>query len=397
METISVILPIYNVEKYLEDCLESLLVQTHTNLEIILVNDGSKDSSLEICKSYAEKDARIKVIDKVNEGVAIARNTGIEAATGDYVAFVDPDDWVEPEMYASMLAQAKKWDSPICLCNFFKDTKRRSIPKYFEFENEMLEGNDIIEELINNMIGMPDLLPKYIYVMGSVWRGIYSRAFLNAHQLRFVPKLTIMEDLIFMVQVLLQCQRVAIDQGVWYHYVQHATSTLHTYNGQLWEDQLVVYELLEKSLKEAKLESEMRNRLDIRYIGMILTAIKNETYAKKDGDLKDTLTNLKEIFMDETLRCVLERVKPIQVDKVAEKHNTTIKKIRKSEKLTEQAIKTNKKRIKKQLISEEISESEANIIKKRLREKDKGNEKTRNKRIKKEKKGTKESESLQEK
>lgn len=324
VETISIIVPIYNVEKYLANCLDSLLAQTHKELEVILVNDGSKDKSLEICKAYAEKDTRIVVIDKINEGVSIARNTGIEAATGDYVAFIDPDDWVEPEAYASMLRQLKKWESPICLCNFYKDTKRRSQPKCFEFKEEVLEGEAIRDKLINNMIGMPDLLPKYVYVMGSVWRGLYNRNFLNSNELRFVPKLTIMEDLVFMVQTLLKCNKVAIDQGIWYHYVQHATSTLHTYNGQLWEDQLVVYELLEQSLKDANLEGDMRNRLDLRYIGMVLTAIKNETYIKKEGDFKERIAHIKEIFTDETLKSVLERIKPIQVEKVAEKSGVRV-------------------------------------------------------------------------
>lgn len=319
METISIIVPIYNVEKYLTRCIESLIAQTYTQLEIILVNDGSKDNSLKICQEYAARDNRIIVIDKENEGVAIARNTGIDRAKGEYVAFIDPDDWVEPEMYGSLLNHIKKWQTPICLCNFYKDTKRRSQPKLFEFEDEILKGEEIQEQLINNMIGMPDLLPKYVYVMGSVWRGLYSRTFLNENDLRFVPKLTIMEDLVFMVQVLLKCHKVAIDQGVWYHYVQHASSTLHSYNGQLWEDQLVVYELLEESMAKAKLEEKMRNRLDIRYIGMVLTAIKNETYNRKEGDFKDTISNIKGIFNDQTLKDVLERVKPIQVEKVVEK------------------------------------------------------------------------------
>lgn len=367
VETISIIVPIYNVEKYLANCLDSLLAQTHRELEVILVNDGSKDKSLEICKAYAEKDTRIVVIDKVNEGVSIARNTGIEAATGHYIAFIDPDDWVEPETYASMLSQLKKWESPICLCNFYKDTKRRSQPKCFEFKEEVLEGEAIREKLINNMIGMPDLLPKYVYVMGSVWRGLYNRSFLNSNDLRFVPKLTIMEDLVFMVQTLLKCNKVAIDQGIWYHYVQHATSTLHSYNGQLWEDQLVVYELLEQSLKAANLEGDMRNRLDLRYIGMVLTAIKNETYIKKEGDLKETIAHIKEIFTDETLKSVLERIKPIQVEKVVEKSGVRVEervigtgktkatrktkqgdklvkeKLRQGEKLTKEKLKKSKK------------------------------------------------------
>ncbi|MBQ1275434.1 MAG: glycosyltransferase [Cellulosilyticum sp.] len=331
MEKISIILPIYNVEKYLATCIESLLSQIHQNLEIILVNDGSKDGSLKVCKEYAEKDSRIIVIDKPNEGVAITRNRGIEAATGDYIAFVDPDDWVEPQMYHSLLNHIKKWDSPVCLCNFYKDTKRRSQQKVFEFEDEVLVADEIVDKLINDMIGVADLLPKYTMIMGSVWRGLYKRSFIEEHHLRFIPKLTIMEDLVFMVQVLLKCDKVAIDQNTWYHYVQHANSALHSYNHQLWEDQLVVYEHLEKSLKEAHLEEDMRNRLDIRYIGMVLTAIKNETYMKKDGDLKDTITHIKEIFMDDTLRCVLERIKPIQVEKNPEKVEK-VKKIRKAKK-----------------------------------------------------------------
>lgn len=346
METISIIVPIYNVEKYLARCIESLIAQTYTQLEIILVNDGSRDSSLEICQEYAARDSRIVVIDKENEGVAIARNTGIDRAKGEYVAFIDPDDWVEAEMYGSLLNQIKKWQSPICLCNFYKDTKRRSVPKLFEFKDEILKDEEIQEQLINNMIGMPDLLPKYVYVMGSVWRGLYSRNFLNENDLRFVPKLTIMEDLVFMVQVLLKCHKVAIDQGVWYHYVQHASSTLHSYNGQLWEDQLVVYELLEESMAKANLEEKMRNRLDIRYIGMVLTAIKNETYTRKEGDLKDTISNIKGIFNDQTLKDVLERVKPIQVEKVVEK--VVEKENRPSKKVGEKIKKTRDRKNKEQ-------------------------------------------------
>ena len=315
MDKVSVIVPIYNAEKHLDKCLRSLLQQEHTNMEVILVNDGSKDDSLSICRRYASEDARIQVIDKQNEGVAIARNTGIEAATGDYIAFIDPDDWIETAMYRRLLESAKRYDAPICLCNFYRDTKRRSQPKRFDFEEEILVGDEIIEKLVNGMIGMSDLLPKYDYVMGSVWRGIYKRAFIEQHDLRFVPKLTIMEDLVFIVQALLKCDKVAIDHGIWYHYVQHASSTLHSYNEKMWSDQLVVYELLEESIREANLEEQMRNRLDYRYLGMIFSAIKNETFVRSEGDFKETLVRMMDIFKDDTLKTVLERVKPIQVER----------------------------------------------------------------------------------
>lgn len=103
-KTISVIVPIYNVEKYLARCVDSILAQTYQDLEIILVDDGAKDASGAICDAYAEKDPRIKVIHKKNGGLSSARNAGIDAATGEYLAFVDSDDWIEPEMYGHMLS-----------------------------------------------------------------------------------------------------------------------------------------------------------------------------------------------------------------------------------------------------------------------------------------------------
>jgi len=100
---ISVIVPVYNVELYLPKCIDSILFQTYENLEIILVNDGSTDSSAKICDEYAEKDNRIKVIHKANGGVASARNAGLRISTGEYIAFVDSDDWIEPTMYSELL------------------------------------------------------------------------------------------------------------------------------------------------------------------------------------------------------------------------------------------------------------------------------------------------------
>lgn len=354
MDKVSVIVPIYNAEKYLDKCLKSILGQTYSNIEVILVNDGSKDNSLSICRHYEKLDKRICVIDTVNEGVAIARNKGMEAASGSYLAFIDPDDWIEPEMYEKLVSQAKLYDAPICLCNFYRDTRRRSQPKCFEFEEEVLIGDEIIDKLVNGMIGMSDLLTKYDYIMGSIWRGIYEKQFIDAHEIRFVPKLTIMEDLVFMVQALLKCGRVAIDHGVRYHYVQHASSTLHTYNERMWEDQLVVYELLEESIREAHLEEQMRNRLDYRYLGMIFNAIRNETFVKPDGDFKETLTRMMDIFKDSTLKTVLERVKPIQVERTS-----------KPEKVKEKKNKARK--VKKTILKKEKREgSFASLYKERL-------------------------------
>lgn len=106
---ISVIVPVYNVEEYLPRCVESILAQTYRNLEIILVDDGTKDNGGAICDAYARQDARVQVIHKKNGGLSSARNAGIDASTGEYIAFVDSDDWIEPEMYEKMMALMEKY------------------------------------------------------------------------------------------------------------------------------------------------------------------------------------------------------------------------------------------------------------------------------------------------
>lgn len=113
MEKISVIVPVYNVEAYLERCVRSLMGQTYANLEILLVDDGSKDNSGTLCDELAREDDRIRVIHKENGGLSSARNAGIDAATGDYFAFVDSDDWIEPSAYQWMMETAKKFDAPM--------------------------------------------------------------------------------------------------------------------------------------------------------------------------------------------------------------------------------------------------------------------------------------------
>lgn len=115
---ISIIVPVYNVEFFLEECVQSILGQTYTNLEVILVNDGSTDKSGELCNDFAAKDNRIKVVHKENGGLSCARNAGLEIATGEYVGFVDADDWIESDMYERMYAKIAENGADICICGF---------------------------------------------------------------------------------------------------------------------------------------------------------------------------------------------------------------------------------------------------------------------------------------
>lgn len=170
MYNISVIIPIYNVEKYLEKCINSILNQTYKNIELILVNDGSKDSCKSICNRYAEKDSRIKVIHKENGGVSSARNKGIEIATGEYIAFVDSDDYIHKNMYELMINIAKSNKSDITICDF----------KYVNANNPEKINNDLnvdnleIEEF-TSIECLENLYGKTPVKFEVVWNKLYKR------------------------------------------------------------------------------------------------------------------------------------------------------------------------------------------------------------------------------
>jgi glycosyltransferase involved in cell wall biosynthesis len=138
MPKVSIIVPIYNVAGYLARSIQSLRDQTLEDLEIILVNDGSTDNSLCICEEHAKSDCRIQIIDKSNGGVSSARNVGLEVATGEYIGFVDPDDWVEPSMYESMYTKLTQTGTDLCMCNFIMEYPNRSVPVALPFGNQVL-------------------------------------------------------------------------------------------------------------------------------------------------------------------------------------------------------------------------------------------------------------------
>ncbi|MGL4736720.1 MAG: glycosyltransferase family 2 protein [Cellulosilyticaceae bacterium] len=311
METISIIVPAYNVAQYIGRCLDSILAQTYKDLEIIIINDGSKDDTLAICKDYMARDSRIQVIDQINQGVAAARNAGLDRASGTYIGFVDPDDWVQDGMYEALYRCIKGSPYPICMCNYYKDTQKNGSPQLFPFEKKQLSHLEVIEEVISPMIGIDDLLPKYTYIMGCVWRCLYERAFIEAHELRFGVGITIMEDLVFNVEALLLADGICIEEGAWYHYIQNKSSILHSYNAKMWEDQIRVHNRLEELLRSAGLEHYMRNRLDMRYISMTFSAIYNEVNRGSKKAVKEKLKNVVDICSDEKFKETLDRAKPI--------------------------------------------------------------------------------------
>ena len=195
---ISVIIPVYNVEKYLHQCIDSVIHQTYRNLEIIVVDDGSTDNCSKICDDYANNDKRIKVVHKENGGVSSARNTGLALATGDWIGWLDSDDWVEPDMYEYLLKNAILYDSDVSICSQYEYYKncRRIIGwdqiKVLNTEKalELLMKNDNMQNILWDKLWKRTLFEDITFPVGRTYEdlAVIYRLFEKAEKLVCLPK-----------------------------------------------------------------------------------------------------------------------------------------------------------------------------------------------------------------
>jgi len=217
---ISVVVPMYKVEAYLERCIQSLVDQTYTDLEILLVDDGSPDRCGEICDEWAKKDARIRVIHKKNGGLSDARNAGLVQATGEYIGFVDSDDRIEPRMYELLYKAMQETGAQIAECTYenFSDT---SEPKPYEGEDPVCRIFSA-EQAIFELLGDGALRQ-------TVWNKLY-RAELVKDKLFPVGKIN--EDEFWTYRVFGEAQRIVRIDAALYHYYQRDDSIIHTYDAR---------------------------------------------------------------------------------------------------------------------------------------------------------------------
>ena len=232
---ISVIIPVYNVEKYIDQCIDSLTNQTYKDLEIILIDDGSKDNSGKICDEYAKKDSRISVIHKQNEGVSAARNTGLELAKGEYVAFVDSDDFVDSNYILCMYNKMVEQDADMVFCKYTKVFDRR-----FVNVKEHLPKSIVVNMNDESFV---DFLAHFLNfkenILGCCWRLLFKRKQLSG--LRFETNIRICEDLLFILGYIFSSKRIASIDEQLYFYRQINSSACHSYKKGYLKNQLLLH------------------------------------------------------------------------------------------------------------------------------------------------------------
>ena len=306
---VSIIVPAYNVENYIERCLNSLVNQTFKDIEIITINDGSTDKSLELLNKYAKEDIRVSVIDLGDEGVSYCRNLGVEKANGKYIMFVDSDDWIDSNMIEAMYKKAEENKLDLVMCSYIREFKDHSKEKIFNLPEEIIYKEDKVKnELLRKLVGpVKEELsnPEMLDALGTVWGKLYRADILKENKLKFVDLSEIgsAEDTLFNIFTFNYLKKVMFLNKPMYHYWRdNPKSVTSQYNPKLKEQRKVFFKYISDFLKENNFvqvfEEALNNRICTSVLGLgLIECSKNN---KVSGINK--IKNIKKIINEEYVR-----------------------------------------------------------------------------------------------
>lgn len=244
MLKVSIIMPIYNAEQYLHRAINSILSQTINDWELILIDDGSTDSSSSICEQYAIQDKRIKVIHKMNEGVAMARDAGIKLAQGEYSIHVDSDDWIEPTMLKELYNKAQIDNADIVITDYYINSNHK---QYISKQTPTsLDSNSILIEILQGRL------------FGALWNKLIRTSLYNTYTLQFFSKINYREDVLICAQILQHTNiNISYLNKAFYHYFINQDSITHKITRKTYQNQICFQKkldeiLIDKRYQEAK-------------------------------------------------------------------------------------------------------------------------------------------------
>lgn len=312
MPEISVIVPVYNVEKELNRCLDSILSQTYRDFELLLIDDGSADRSGEICDEYERMDNRISVFHQTNSGVAAARNTGIKNSRGAYLVFIDSDDHVDPEMLRKLYDAVKTADADLAICNYYE---RSADGSFIERRHRFKDGTVLDRK------GIEDDLYKALYrtsaTVGlfSMCNKMFKKSIIDHDKILVRESMSYGEDLVFFVTYLHESQRVVFLEDLLYYYEMTQDGLFKSYRRNVIDDLLVNYDVLTELTRTENATDEDRVITDVKYwreINRQLNAIvKNEKHVNRE---------LKSVLSDKTMQKLMTRITAISPQQ-AEKYS----------------------------------------------------------------------------
>ena len=250
MSTVSIIVPIYKVEDYIRECIDSILAQTYPYFELILVDDGSPDNCGRICDDYAKGDNRIKVVHKVNGGISSARNAGLEVAKGEWIMHVDGDDWIEPDMIESLIEAAQITGADMVIGDFVKYGPSAGYNKLPTW------GSDKKKSMSNYLA----------YTMTTIWGSIARRSLYADHSLKSPEGISYCEDFHLIVRLCHFANKIVNVHRPFYHYRYRPTSIMSNMNGKTEADEQWVYQDTIRFFKELGVYEDYRKVMSWRVL-----------------------------------------------------------------------------------------------------------------------------------
>ena len=255
---ISVIIPIYNMEKYLKKSLLSLKAQTLKEIEFICVNDGSTDKSLEILNKFAKSDERFKIFNQQNSGVGKARNNGLTRANGEYIAFLDPDDWVDSTTYEKLFNQAKKQNCDLLVFNYKNIDENGKILSFVRFKDKFKGFFDLNSEKCFNWRDIKEkVFGGFFY---SSWNKIYKKDFITKNKIQFTD-CSMSEDNAFVFASTLMAEKIGYNDDVFYNYLFRNSSAVHKVTDKNFCI-FKVYDAVMSVIKKCGVSLELKKELD---------------------------------------------------------------------------------------------------------------------------------------
>lgn len=289
---ISIIVPVYNVEKYIRECLDSLINQTYKNIEIIIVDDGSTDKSGEICDEYEKKNKNIRVIHKKNEGLGFARNTGLENVNGKFVTFVDSDDYVDNNFVEELYQNIITKNVDICKSGFRRVNDSHNILSIRNYDNYVYNEKENRDLFLPRMIGsLPD---KKDSIEMCVSGALYKMSYIKKYKIKFPSeRVIISEDLFFNIDYVQRINKACTIDYIGYNYRYNPSSLTKKYRQDRFEASKHFYLELKKKLESIGYEEETFLRLSRLFFVYIRMALEQENYKVSN---KSYFTNLKNIY-----------------------------------------------------------------------------------------------------
>ena len=295
---ISVIVPVYNSQKYLEQSVDSILKQTYHNIELLLIDDESSDGSGEICDSYAQKDSRVRVIHRKNGGCTAASLTGLSAASGEYCMFVDSDDYVDADMLSEMTKRLVGKKGEIVCCNHILEKSKETIPAICSAKPGVYEDDKLQIEIKDRLLGNEERLLPFSRCM-----KLYERSVFEGNEKYCDTEIFMGEDFNLVYPALLDCSRLVImEDALFYHYRFVETSMVHRYNPNILENVKRSRDLWQK-VSEGKGIENNTAAMDREYCLMLILVMKNELRNPDKKYLKRT----QEIFTMPAVREIIEK------------------------------------------------------------------------------------------